>query len=40
MTKKKIIVGLVEPVEVIGKKRIKTLAKIDTGAARSSIDER
>ncbi|MCD6576197.1 MAG: ATP-dependent zinc protease [Nanoarchaeota archaeon] len=37
---KKVVIGLVEPVKVIGKKRaVKLLAKIDTGAARSSLDE-
>ncbi len=37
---KKIIVGLVEPVKIIGKnKTVSALAKMDTGAARSSIDE-
>jgi len=35
----KCAVGLVEPVEIIGKKAtVKTLALLDTGAARSSID--
>ena len=39
--KKKIIIGRVEPVEIIGKKKlVKAVAKIDTGAARSSIDEK
>ncbi len=37
--KKKIIVGLIEPVKVIGKKIVSATAKIDTGAARSCIDE-
>ncbi|MCD6247163.1 MAG: ATP-dependent zinc protease [Candidatus Diapherotrites archaeon] len=33
------IVGLVEPVKIIGKKRaIETLALLDTGATRSSVD--
>lgn len=34
------IVGLVEPVTVIGKKNIKAFAKFDTGAARTSIDRK
>ncbi len=33
------IVGLVEPVKIIGKKRtVETLALLDTGATRSSVD--
>ena len=32
--------GLIEPVEIIGKKTISSMAKIDTGAARSCIDEK
>ncbi len=37
---KKIVVGLIEPVKVIGKKTVSALAKIDTGAARSCVDEK
>ena len=37
---KKIIVGLVEDVKVIGKKTIASTAKVDTGAARSCVDEK
>lgn len=37
---KKKIVGLIEPVKIIGKKEIKANAKFDTGAARSCIDEK
>ena len=33
-------VGLIEPVVVVGKKRIKVLGKFDTGAFRTSIDEK
>jgi hypothetical protein len=41
MVKKKVIIGLVEPIKIIGKRKtVETLAKIDTGAARSSIDEK
>ena len=37
---KKIAVGLVEPVEIIASdKKIKTIAKFDTGAERTSIDK-
>jgi hypothetical protein len=37
---RKIIVGLVEPVEIIAAdKEIKTIAKFDTGAERTSIDK-
>jgi len=37
---KKIVVGLVEPVEIISdKKNIQTLAKFDTGAERTSVDK-
>ncbi|HDQ59614.1 MAG TPA: hypothetical protein ENN30_00305 [Candidatus Woesearchaeota archaeon] len=39
MKKNKVIVGLTEPVIVIGKDSIGSIAKFDTGAARSSIDE-
>lgn len=36
----KIVVGLVEPVKIIGpKKEIKVMAKFDTGAERTSIDK-
>lgn len=34
----KIIVGLVEPITLVGKKRITVLGKFDTGAYRTSID--
>jgi len=37
---KKIVVGLIEPVKIIGKKEVSTIAKIDTGAARSCVDEK
>lgn len=37
---KKIVVGLVEPVKIIGKKEVSAVAKIDTGAARSCVDEK
>ena len=40
MKKKKITVGLIEPVTIVGKKSIGAMAKFDTGAARSSIDEK
>jgi hypothetical protein len=35
---KKIVVGLVDKVKVIGKKEIIAMAKFDTGAKRTSID--
>ncbi len=34
------IVGLVEPVKIIGEKEIDVLAKFDTGAQRTSIDKK
>ena len=38
---KKIVVGLVEPVKIIGqKKEVKVMAKFDTGAQRTSIDKK
>ena len=37
--KKKIVIGLVEPVKVIGKKIVSATAKVDTGAARSCVDK-
>lgn len=37
---KKIVVGLTEPVKVIGKKTVEAIAKFDTGAARSCVDEK
>ncbi len=37
---KKQIVGLIEPVKIIGKTTVEARAKFDTGAARSCIDEK
>ena len=37
---KKQVVGLIEPVKVIGKNVVESKAKFDTGAARSCIDEK
>ena len=38
---RKIVIGLVEPVKIIAnRKQIQTLAKIDTGAKRTSIDKK
>ncbi len=40
MANKKIVVGLIEHVKIIGKKKtVSATAKIDTGAARSCVDE-
>jgi len=37
---KRTVVGLVEPVKIVGRRRIiETLGKFDTGAMRTSIDE-
>lgn len=40
MAKEKKVVGLIENVTVIGKDSIGAVAKFDTGAARSSVDEK
>jgi hypothetical protein len=37
---RKIKVGLVEPVEIMGKKKVRVLGKFDTGAHRTSIDRK